>query len=113
MSSTKTTPTFDPYPETIYIYDNSFESGGAAPDREELEQLRIAMFGENGQLPDIVWDGISNPEKTDQQFAICVNNGDSVLINVDSANNAENVTTDMQDHTCDHERLGKVILASN
>ena len=39
-SDRETAPNFDPYPETIYIYDNQFEAGGNAPDRAELEQLR-------------------------------------------------------------------------
>ncbi len=110
-SDRETAPTFDPYPETIYIYDNRFEGGGSAPDREELEQLRVALFGEDGSLPDVVWDGIANPEKTDPQYAICVNNGSSVLLNVDAGNDNANVTVDMTGHTCDHDKLEPVILA--
>jgi len=110
-SARDTAPSFDPYPETIYIYDNVFEGGGAAPDRPELEQLRVAMFGEDGQLPDVVWDGFTNPEKGAAEFAICVNNGDAVVINIDAGNNYEGVTVDMAGHTCDHEKLGEVTLA--
>jgi hypothetical protein len=112
-SDRETAPTFDPYPETIYIYDNEFEGGGGAPDRVELEQLRIAVFGEEGALPDIVWDGFTNPEKTDPQYAICVNNGDAVVLNVDRGNGGANVTVDMTGHSCDHEKLTPVILAGN
>jgi parallel beta-helix repeat protein len=111
-SDRETAPTFDPFPETIYIYDNTFTGGGAAPDRPELEQLRVAMFGEDGSLPDVVWDGIANPEKSGSEFAICVNNGDAAVINVDAGNNYENVTVDMTGHTCDHEKLGEVTLAT-
>ena len=102
---------FDPYPETIYIYDNAFSSGGGAPDREELEQLRVAMFGEQGNLPDIVWDGFVNPEKTGAAYSICVNNGDSLVMNIDAGNGYKDVTTDMAAHTCDHEKLSAVTLA--
>ncbi len=111
-SARETAENFDPYPETIYVYDNVFSGGGDAPDREELEQLRAAMFVETGRLPDVVWDGISNPEKTDPAFAICVNNGDALLVNVDAGNNYQNVSIDMTNHTCDHEKLSAISLSA-
>jgi parallel beta-helix repeat protein len=111
-SDRETAPQFDPFPETIYIYDNAFEGGGASPDRPELEQLRLAMFGETGTLPDIVWDGIANPEKGGPEHAICVNNGDAMLINVDAGNDYANVSVDMTAHSCDHEKLSPVTLAA-
>lgn len=109
-SARETVPQFDPYPETIYIYDNTFSGGGEAPDREELEQLRATLFADSGRLPDVVWDGISNPEKADADSAICVNNGDAVLVNVDAGNNYENVSTDMAGHSCEHEKLAGIVL---
>ena len=111
-SDRETAPTFDPYPETIYIYGNTFEGGGAAPDRDELETLRVAMFGEEGRLPDVVWDGIANPEKPGGEFAICVNNDGVVVLNVDAGNGYQNVTTEMEGHRCDHDKLSEVELAA-
>lgn len=105
-------PHFDPYPETIYIYDNAFSGGGDAPDREELAALRDAMFAESGRLPDVVWDGIVNPEKTGGEYAICVNNGDAVVLNVDAGNDYENVSVAMDAHRCDHEKLSEIVLTS-
>jgi len=110
-SDRETAPAFDPYPESIYIYGNEFEGGGGAPDREELEQLRVALFGENGSLPDVIWDGYANPGKTGPEYAICVNNGDAVLLNVDRGNGGANVTMDMAAHTCDLEKLQPITLA--
>jgi parallel beta-helix repeat protein len=111
-SARETAPHFDPYPETIYIYDNAFSGGGDAPDREELEQLRGALFAEAGRLPDVVWDGIANPEKAGADYAICVNNGEAVLLNVDAGNNYENVSTDMAGHSCDHDKLTEIVLTT-
>jgi parallel beta-helix repeat protein len=111
-SARETAPHFDPYPETIYIYDNAFSGGGDAPDREELEALRGAMFAASGRLPDVVWDGISNPEKASGDYAICVNNGDAVLLNIDAGNNYEHVSTDMAAHRCDHKKLAEISLAA-
>ena len=36
---------FDPFPETIFIYGNSFGPGGGAPDMEDLEAVRLAVYG--------------------------------------------------------------------
>lgn len=112
-SARETAPTFDPYPETIYIYGNEFSGSGSAPDRDQLEELRLAVFGEDGALPDVVWDGIVNPEKSEPAYAICINNGDAVMLNIDAGNDSANVTMDMTGHTCDHEKLAPIVLAGS
>lgn len=103
---------FDPYPETIYIYDNEFSPGGNAPDREELETLRIAAFGVDGRLPDIVWDGVTNPERDNPLGVICVDNGEALVVNVDAQNGYQNISTDMTNHRCTHEKLAEVSLTA-
>lgn len=103
---------FDPYPETIYIYDNEFSPGGNAPDREELETLRIAVFGVDGRLPDIVWDGVTNPERDNPLGVICVDNGEALVVNVDAQNGYQNISTDMTNHRCTHEKLAAVSLTA-
>lgn len=112
-SARETAPTFDPYPETIYIYGNEFSGSGSAPDREQLEELRLVVFGEDGALPDVVWDGIVNPEKSGPEHAICINNGDAVMLNIDAGNDSANVTMDMAGHTCDHEKMAPIVLAGS
>lgn len=103
---------FDPYPETIYIYDNEFSPGGNAPDRKELETLRIATFGADGRLPDIVWDGVTNPERDNSLGVICVDNGEALVVNVDAQNGYQNISTDMTNHRCTHEKLAEVLLTA-
>ena len=44
---------FDPYPEGIYIYGNTFRGGGDSPGNMELKALKLAMFGLNGRLPEV------------------------------------------------------------
>jgi len=111
-SDRETAEAFDPYPEGIFIYANRFRDGGNAPDREELEMLRVAMFGEDGSLPDVVWDGFVNPELTAENV-LCVDNGESLVINVDAAGGYENVTVDMTAHTCEFDKLTEVVLAAD
>jgi parallel beta-helix repeat protein len=102
---------FDPYPETIYIYDNTFGPGGMAPDRDELDALRRALFGEDGVLPHIVWDGVADPDKTGDGFGICIEDDDATFVNVDAANDYQNPTTDLAPHNCKHDKLESVELA--
>jgi parallel beta-helix repeat protein len=102
---------FDPYPETIFIYDNTFSAGGATPDREELEMLRTAVFGDDGSLPDILWDGILDPEKPRQATAICIVDDTATFLNIDAGNGYENPSTDRSPHDCRHDKLAMVELA--
>ena len=110
-SDRETAASFDPYPETIYIYGNTFIGGGNAPDRAELETVRAALYGAEGSLPDIVWDGYVDPEKSAEGGVICVDNAGAIVLNIDGPNNNQNVSTDMTAHQCSHPKLGEVTLA--
>lgn len=102
---------FDPYPEAIYIYDNTFGESGSAPDREELDALRVAVFGADGSLPDILWDGIADPAKSGAGPAICIQDENATFINVDAANDYAEPSTEMAPHACSHDKLAPVELA--
>ncbi|MDN4504108.1 parallel beta-helix domain-containing protein [Alteromonadaceae bacterium BrNp21-10] len=114
-SDKSTADAFDPYPETIYIYDNEFGKGGNSPDLMELQALRVAEFGIGGSLPDVLWDGYVNPEKSKDgvlfaEHQICINNGAAGIVNVDAANGYKNISTDIKPHQCQHEKLPAVVL---
>jgi parallel beta-helix repeat protein len=51
---------YDPIPEGIYVHDNTFAGGGDKPGGERGPVLQ-ALLGE--RVPDILYDGISNPAK--------------------------------------------------
>ena len=104
---------FDPYPEQIMIYGNSFEGGGTAPGLAYLTQLRNAVYGEQGKFPDIIWDGIVNPEKDSATPVICVDNGDAQLLSIDAGNEFANAGIDMTRHTCSVPKLAPVELAGS
>lgn len=101
---------FDPYPEEIYIYDNDFSGGGNAPGRDYLVMVRDAVYGPEGAYPDILWDGIVNPEKPDDLAVICVDNGDAELLSLDAANEFAAPSVDMARHACAVEKLAPVVL---
>ena len=102
---------FDPYPEQIMIYDNSFEGGGTAPGLDYLTQLRNALYGEQGAFPDILWDGIVSPENDGKIPAVCIDNGDAELLSIDAGNEFANAGVDMQRHNCNLPKLQPIELA--
>lgn len=109
---------YDPYPETIYIYGNKLTGGGSSPDGLELKALKVATFGINGSFPDVVWDGFVNADNVDgdgrllPEYAICVDNDDSEVLNVDMGNGHDNITVGDDQHRCRHEKLAPVELAA-
>lgn len=102
---------FDPYPESIYIYANTFGDAGSAPDREALDALRRGLFGDDGALPDIVWDGIANPEQSGDRPPICIEEDDASFLAADAANDYQSPSTDLAPYTCSHDKLAEVELA--
>ncbi|WP_036997825.1 parallel beta-helix domain-containing protein [Metapseudomonas resinovorans] len=116
-SDLSTSEDFDPYPERIAIHGNRFGPAGDSPDHLELKALKLAKFGLNGRLPDILWDGYVNPAKLvsgklPAALGICVDNGAATLVNVDGPNNFKNISTDMSAHRCKLPPLPEVVLAS-
>jgi parallel beta-helix repeat protein len=110
-----TTEAFDPYPESIFIYDNSFSGGGDSPDGVELQALRISKYGLTGSFPDIIWDGFVNEAVLVQGQLpaikkICVKNGESKVLNVDMPNDYANVTDDSSQFDCELPKLAAVNL---
>ena len=109
-------PNYDPYPETIYIYGNRFSGGGSSPDGLDLKALKAYLFGLGGRFPDVLWDGYANPANLDangklvSSAAICVDNGAAKVLNVDLANDSENVVVGDSQHACQHEKLPAVVL---
>ena len=107
---------YDPYPETIYIYDNRFSGGGSSPDGLDLKALKLALFGLTGSLPDVLWDGYTNPDNLDVNgkllpgFAICVDNDGAKVLNADLGNDSDNIVVGDPQHDCRHEKLPPVAM---
>lgn len=88
-------PHYDPYPRAIYIYGNRFKGGGDSPEGLDLKALRISMFGINGHLPDVVWDGYQDTAhlvggKPPANERICIQNGNVQVLNADGPNKYAN-----------------------
>lgn len=107
---------YDPYPESIFVYDNRFSGGGSSPDGLDLKALKVALFGITGSFPDVLWDGYANPASVDAkgklraELAICIDNGDAEILNVDLGNYSDNIVVGESQHACQHEKLPAVVL---
>lgn len=80
---------FDPYPEEIAIHGNRFKGGGDRPDGLDLKALKVAMFGLNGRLPDVLWDGYVNTQRAGGA-QVCIDNGDAQTLNADGPHKYKN-----------------------
>lgn len=114
-AASETASTYDPYPEGIYIYDNTLSGGGNSPDGLDLKALKVALYGLTGSFPDVLWDGFYNKDKlVDGQMPIphriCINNGDAKLINADGPGGFKNPTKAMSAHQCDLTKLPAIEL---
>lgn len=95
---------YDPYPEGIYIHDNTFVGGGDSPSGLLVKLLALKL---GKPFPDILYDGIVNPKKLTAQgtlpdeLKVCIrNNGDADFANADAWNDFANITRDLAPHDC-------------
>lgn len=89
---------FDPYPERIFIHDNTYEGGGGNPAMTELQALRIMKFGPAGNLPDVLWDGYAREDAESAQ--LCVPGEEATVLNLDAPNDFGDPRVEEDAHDC-------------
>ena len=100
---------YDPFPESIYIHDNSFSGGGAQPDSEPLALLREAT----GQaVPDVVWDGAIVPGKSAPEVLCMRANGDADFVNLDAPGGFAAPSFEAGPHDCAVAELPEVSIST-
>lgn len=114
-SASSTSSSFDPYPEGIFIYGNTFSGGGTEPDTPELKLALQLMFGEEGRLPDIIWDGYYDAEKMvdgvmPDALRICIDNGDVSVLNANGPSGFTEPSTDIAPFDCRLDKLPEIDL---
>lgn len=107
---------FDAYPEAIWIYQNEFSGGGARPDGEAFEAMRVGLFGPEGRLPDIFFDGYVDESKfVDGEWAadqrICVSDEGVDVLNIDAPNGFASPRVESELYRCTLKALPQVTLA--
>jgi parallel beta-helix repeat protein len=108
-------PNYNPYPRAIFVYGNRFKGGGDSPDGLDLKTLKTAMFGINGHFPDVLWDGYMDPKTLVNGMPpaaerICVQNGDSEVLNADGPNKYKNPKVDKTFFQCELPKLAAIEL---
>ena len=103
---------FDPYPEAIYIYENQFQGGGTDPGFEYLQEIKQALYGDDGAFPDVIWDGITNPNNDENVKTICIMEEGVELLNIDAGNKFTNAGVNMSSHRCELPKLEAINLSS-
>lgn len=114
-SDSSASESFDPYPEGIFIYGNTFSGGGDDPDTDELALARVMLFGADGRLPDIIWDGFYDEGKIvdgemPAALRICINNGEVGVLNANGPSGYTQPSTDVSAFQCELEKLPAVDL---
>ena len=104
---------FDPYPETIWVHSNAYESGGGNPDALILQAARLALFGPTGRLPPVIWDGWLNPAYSatglPEDKRICVT--DAEVLYILDPGGEERPETGTEPFACTHAPRAPVVLA--
>jgi parallel beta-helix repeat protein len=98
---------YDPYPNSIYIYDNKISNKHLFPTtKSDFGLLFLTKFPLS--TPDIVFDGIV-PEAV--QLELCLqNNGEAKFAYLDAGNSFENLRTGLDGFECEREKIGPLGL---
>jgi len=89
---------YNPYPYQIYIHNNTYENSHWFPavgqDIGKLFLMKSFM-----SPPDIVYDGIADPQRANPEF--CVQEiGDITVLNLDAAHDFKNLTKGAEQFKC-------------
>ncbi|MCB9763376.1 MAG: right-handed parallel beta-helix repeat-containing protein [Alphaproteobacteria bacterium] len=107
-------PSYDPYPEAIYVHDNTITASGDDPRGMLVKAMALAI---GSPFPAIVYDGIVDDKKLGPdgklppELRICArNNGGATIANIDAAHDFDNVDRDPASFDCDHPPLQEIRL---
>jgi parallel beta-helix repeat protein len=108
-------PNYNPYPRAIFVYGNRFKGGGDSPDGLDLKTLKVALFGISGHFPDVLWDGYVDAKSLVNGMPpaaerICVQNGDSEVLNADGPNKYKNPKVEKTAFQCELPKLAAIEL---
>ena len=102
---------YDPYPSNINIRDNYYERQRKKPTfKNKVGLLLFSKFKRD--IPDILYDGIIDPEKAGengllpQEIGICIrNNGEARFAFLDAEHNFKNISYDLAPYDCEQSPL--------
>lgn len=93
---------YNAYPYNVFIHDNRFTNKHWFPTFQNDIGKLLAMKSMFNP-PDIVYDGIPDPERSER--GICIKeNGKIIFINLDAANDFKGLSRDVKDFSCKDEK---------
>jgi len=113
-----TDPAFDPFSESLYILDNTYEGGGTDPDLGDLRDVLIGLVGPL-PFPQIVFDGDADPDKLvdgalPAALRTCVQDDGGTFVNLNVPSivaGTPMVSHDVEPFDCALSRLTSVAIA--
>jgi parallel beta-helix repeat protein len=96
---------YNPYPYKIFIHDNTYSNSHWFPalghDIGKLFMMKSFM-----RPPDIAYDGIADPERTNPEFCV-QESGDLTVLNLDAAHDFKNLTKGLKQFECTGVSAGR------
>ncbi len=103
--------TYNPYPQSIYIHNNTFKRRFGLPSfKSDIGKLLASKFWFS--TPHILYDGIINPEALKEdgtmkaEYSICLkDNEGQTFANVDAGNDFKNVNENITPYLCERKPI--------
>lgn len=100
---------YDPYPDAVYIHDNTYHNSHRLPTMDsDFGLLFLMKFPFD--TPDIVWDGIYPASR---KFALCIQQSGAKFGNLDAANDFEGLNSDVEPFACEGTSVQPLSLTTN
>ena len=109
-----------PYPTSIYVHNNKYKRDKQFPSFSFNQPIGFLLaYNFWRDVPDIIYDGIVDSTKIRDgvlldEYRICIeNNINADFVNLDAANNFENISQNISNYSCSHKSLPAVKLPLN
>lgn len=102
---------YNPYPENIYIYNNTFSNKHWFPTlRSDFGKLLLWKFP--FKTPDILFDGFTDPSPASKGLRLCIEQPVDVrFANIKAPDNLKNMESDLQPYFCKGESYNAIEIA--
>ena len=100
-------PNYDPYPEQIFIHDNTYRGGGTSP----RHRLLMAWYEEaQVNTPNVVWGGLVREGHSGENIICLGLDAEVSFLNLKGGHDPSDVSYDPAPHSCELPRLAPVEL---
>ena len=109
---------YNPYPSNIYIHNNIYKRDKQFPHFSFTMPIGFMLaYNFWRDIPDIIYDGILDPGKINKngqlnkEHQICIiDNINAQMSNIDAGNDFSNISTDIEEFNCQHNRIKPVTI---